>query len=57
MKNYSKKLLEKAIDAIEAAEILVDHNKSNVAAGRAYYAMFYIAEALLNEKRINVQQA
>ena len=50
MKNYSKKLLEKAIDAIEAAEILVDHSKSDVAAGRAYYAMFYIAEALLNEK-------
>ncbi|MEO5887161.1 MAG: HEPN domain-containing protein [Anaerolineales bacterium] len=50
MKDYSYKLLEKAIDAIEAAEILVDHGKSEVAAGRAYYAMFYIAEALLNEK-------
>ena len=50
MKDYSHKLLEKAIDAIEAAEILVDHSKSEVAAGRAYYAMFYIAEALLNEK-------
>lgn len=50
MKEYSRKLLDKAIDAIEAAEILVDHEKSDVAAGRAYYAMFYIAEALLNEK-------
>jgi len=45
-----KKLLDKAVDAIEAAEILVDHQKSDMAAGRAYYAMFYIAEALLNEK-------
>jgi len=52
MKEHSRKLLDKAIDAIEAAEILVDHEKSDVAAGRAYYAMFYIAEALLNEKNL-----
>jgi len=50
MKEYTQKLLDKAIDAIEAAEILVDHQKSDVAAGRAYYAMFYVAEALLNER-------
>ena len=50
MKEYSHKLLDKAIDAIEAAEILVDNEKFDIAAGRAYYAMFYIAEALLNEK-------
>jgi uncharacterized protein (UPF0332 family) len=47
---YSRKLLEKAVDAIEAAEILVDNEKSDIAAGRAYYAMFYVAEALLSEK-------
>lgn len=52
MKEFSKKLLDKAIDAIEAAEILVDHDKSDMSAGRAYYAMFYIAEALLNEKEL-----
>ena len=50
MKDYSRKLLDKAIDTIEAAELLVDAGKSDIAAGRAYYAMFYIAEALLNEK-------
>ena len=50
MKDHSRKLLDKAIDAIEAAEFLVDKGKSDIAAGRAYYAMFYIAEALLNEK-------
>jgi uncharacterized protein (UPF0332 family) len=50
MNEYSRKLLEKAVDAIEAAEILVDNGKSDVAAGRAYYAMFYVAEALLSEK-------
>ena len=49
MKEYSRKLLEKAIDAIEAAEVLVDHEKADIGAGRAYYAMFYVAEALLNE--------
>ena len=46
MKDYSRKLLDKAIDTIEAAELLVDAGKSDIAAGRAYYAMFYIAEAL-----------
>ncbi|MEP6896239.1 MAG: HEPN domain-containing protein [Chloroflexota bacterium] len=50
MKEYSRKLLDKAIDIIEAAEILVDNEKPDIAAGRAYYAMFYIAEALLNER-------
>jgi len=50
MKDYSRKLPDKAIDTIEAAELLVDAGKSDIAAGRAYYAMFYIAEALLNEK-------
>lgn len=50
MKDHSRKLLDKAIDTIEAAEILVDNEKTDIAAGRAYYAMFYIAEALLNEK-------
>jgi len=47
---YTRKLLDKAIDTIEGAEILLDHKKTDLAAGRAYYALFYIAEALLNEK-------
>jgi uncharacterized protein (UPF0332 family) len=50
MKEYSQKLLDKAFDAIEAAEMLVEAGKSDISAGRAYYAMFYVAEALLNEK-------
>ena len=50
MKDHSRKLLDKAVDTIEAAEMLVDNEKPEIAAGRAYYAMFYIAEALLNEK-------
>jgi uncharacterized protein (UPF0332 family) len=50
MKDHSRKLLDKAVDSIEAAEGILDMNKPEFAAGRAYYAMFYIAEALLNEK-------
>jgi uncharacterized protein (UPF0332 family) len=47
MKEYASKLLDKALDAIEAAEALLNIDKTEFAAGRAYYAMFYVAEALL----------
>ena len=47
MKEYASKLLDKALDAIEAAEGLTNMGKAEFAAGRAYYAMFYVAEALL----------
>lgn len=50
MKEHSRKLLDKALDSIEVAEGILDMNKPDMAAGRAYYAMFYIAEALLYEK-------
>jgi uncharacterized protein (UPF0332 family) len=50
MNEYTRKLLDKAVDTIESAELLLDNDKTDVAAGRAYYALFYIAEALLNEK-------
>lgn len=47
MREYARKLLDKSLDAIEAAEGLTNMGKAEIAAGRAYYAMFYIAEALL----------
>jgi len=47
LKEYSSKLISKALDAIEAAEALLNVDKAEFAAGRAYYAMFYVAEALL----------
>lgn len=50
MKEQSQKFLDRALDSIEAAEGLMSMNKMEIAAGRAYYAMFYIAEALLAEK-------
>ena len=49
MKENTAKLLNRAQDAIEAADILLTNEKVDIAAGRAYYAMFYTAEALLNE--------
>jgi len=43
--NEGHKLLDKAARAIRAAERLVADGLSEFAAGRAYYAMFYVAEA------------
>jgi uncharacterized protein (UPF0332 family) len=56
MKEYTRKLLDKALDAIEAAEGLMEMGKAEFSAGRAYYAMFYIAEALLSEKGLEFKQ-
>ncbi len=50
MNETTRQLFARAVDAIEAAEILATNGKIDFAAGRAYYAMFYTAEALLNEK-------
>jgi uncharacterized protein (UPF0332 family) len=52
MKETTRQLFARAADAIEAADILLTNDKADFAAGRAYYAMFYTAEALLNEKDI-----
>ncbi len=49
MKEHSQKLFAKALDTVEGAEGLLNMEKEELAAGRAYYAMFYIAEALLYE--------
>jgi uncharacterized protein (UPF0332 family) len=40
-------LLNKARESIRAAELLLRENFPDIAASRGYYAMFYIAEALL----------
>ena len=50
MKDSSKSLLDKASRAIKAAETLLKKGLGEFSTGRAYYAMFYTAEALLNEK-------
>jgi len=52
MNERTRKFLDRAVDAIEVAESVLDMNKPEMSAGRAYYAMFYIAEALLAEKEL-----
>jgi uncharacterized protein (UPF0332 family) len=43
-------LLTRARESIRAARLLNQENLPNIAASRAYYAMFYIAEALLFQR-------
>lgn len=50
MKEGTRHLLEKAERAIQAADLLLAGTGAEFAAGRAYYAMFYTAEALLHER-------
>ena len=40
-------LLLKARRSIEAAQLLLDHEDTDFSVSRSYYAMFYLAEALL----------
>ncbi len=49
MKESTQQLLAKAVRASQASQSLLDNGFAEFATGRAYYAMFYIAEALLNE--------
>lgn len=44
--------MEKARRAIEAATTLLQRGDADFAAARAYYAMFYTAEALLTERGV-----
>jgi len=50
MKDATQKLLAKATRALEVANRLTANEDAEFVVGRAYYAMFYVAEALLNEK-------
>ena len=46
MKEETRKRLDKSAHAIRAARLLLNEGETAFAAGRAYYAMFYAAEAL-----------
>jgi hypothetical protein len=56
MKPKSRRLLDKAARAIRAAETLLREGDADFAAGRAYYAMFYSAEALLFERGLQFRK-
>jgi uncharacterized protein (UPF0332 family) len=40
-------LLTRARESLRAAQIMIREDLANIAASRAYYALFYVAEALL----------
>lgn len=56
MKEAVQKLLEKAGQSIKAAELLLREKQAAFAVSRAYYAMFYVAEALLYEKGLKFRK-
>lgn len=56
MKGTTTKLLEKAARSLEAAERLTKSGDAEFAVGRAYYAMFYAAQALLDEKELRFRK-
>lgn len=47
MTDEQRELLLKAQQSLEAAKLLLTNNYPDYAASRAYYSMFYIAEAFL----------
>ena len=46
MTDDQRELLQEARDSVSAARVLLDAGYPGYAASRAYYAMFYVAEAL-----------
>jgi uncharacterized protein (UPF0332 family) len=50
MKGEITALFEKAAESLDAAEALLERGYPGFSASRAYYGMFYAAEALLLEK-------
>ena len=52
MTEDQRELLEEATDSITAAKLLLEGGYPGYAASRAYYAMFYIAEAFLEGERM-----
>ncbi|MBI4358402.1 MAG: HEPN domain-containing protein [Candidatus Omnitrophica bacterium] len=56
MKEATKKLLEKADRSLQTAKSLLESRDMEFVASRAYYAMFYAAEALLNEKGMSFRK-
>lgn len=49
MTDEQRELLLKAQQSLEAAKLLLNNNYSDYATSRAYYTMFYIAEAFLED--------
>jgi uncharacterized protein (UPF0332 family) len=56
MKDATWQLLDKATRAMHVAETLLRAGDVEFAIGRTYYAMFYVAEASLNERALRFRR-
>jgi len=56
VKKTTEKLLEKATRSLKVAESLIKSGDAEFSVGRAYYAMFYAAQGLLNEKELRFRK-
>lgn len=56
MKESTQQLMLNAEETLHAAEMLLKEEFLRDAVNRAYYAVFYIAEALLNEKDLRFKK-
>lgn len=52
MTEDQRELLQKAEQSLEAAKLLLTNSYADYAASRAYYTMFYIAEAFLEGENL-----
>ena len=53
MKGEIEKLIEKEHRSLEVAREIFDHEHYDFAVSRAYYAIFYLAEAVLLSKNLS----
>jgi uncharacterized protein (UPF0332 family) len=53
MKKEQKFLLDKANESLQAARLLHDNHLLTIAASRAYYVMFYVAQAFLLKEELS----
>ena len=56
MKESTQQLILNAEETLHAADVLIKEDLLRDAINRAYYAVFYIAEALLNEKDLRFKK-
>lgn len=56
VKESTVHLLQKAARSVAAAKRLLEAGDNDFAASRAYYAMFYVAEALLSQKGLHFRK-
>jgi uncharacterized protein (UPF0332 family) len=56
MNESTAKLLDKSGRSLSAGGSLLTGGHLEAAAGRAYYAMYYVAEALLNERGLHFRK-